>query len=418
VFGVFEMITIESDRHGMRNSPAATLLLTTICALILSGILVAGLWPFRSPKNEVTWLSSGSGLRLGDYGSLFSAGGFNTSNSTDRASLEIWLEPSIIDDSGTILSFYPAGRRSSSFALRQSLDDVALLRKNLSKTRSTRSVRIYADHVFHHGQLVFLTISSGEQGTSIYVNGRLVRTSRDFRFFDQDLTGQLVIGNSAETTDTWSGQLKGLAIYDQELTTGRVTEHYQSWLGRGRPVVSAPDRAVALYLFNEGTGEIVRNQVDAATDLVIPERFFVLHEPFLEPPWNEYYPGWHYWKDIGVNIAGFIPLGFFFCAYFSLVRRVEHPIALIIALGFAVSLTIEVLQAFLPTRNSGTTDLITNTFGTATGAILCVRAIKQGWFPRLGISVCPSIDGRIEDLQLEVSNPTRVERSESICQSN
>ncbi len=33
---------------------------------------------------------------------------------------------------------------------------------------------------------------------------------------------------------------------------------------------------IALYLFNEGTGNVVHNQIDSATDLTIPERFFVL----------------------------------------------------------------------------------------------------------------------------------------------
>jgi glycopeptide antibiotics resistance protein len=159
-----------------------------------------------------------------------------------------------------------------------------------------------------------------------------------------------------------------------------------------------------LYLFNEGSGDIVRNQADSATDLIIPEHFFVLHEPFLERPWNEYFPGWSYWKDIGINIAGFIPLGFIFFAYFSLVRSIEHPATVTIAFGFAVSLTIEVLQAFLPTRNSGTTDLITNTFGTVLGVTLCTWSMKHYWWAHAGISIDSSIRDSIgkrkADLQL------------------
>jgi glycopeptide antibiotics resistance protein len=126
---------------------------------------------------------------------------------------------------------------------------------------------------------------------------------------------------------------------------------------------------VALYRFDEGGGNVVHNHVTSATDLIIPERFFVLHEQFLERPWDEFRNDRSYWKEVGINVAGFIPLGFFFCAYFSLVRRAEYPAAVTIVLGFAVSLTIEVLQAFLPTRDSGMTDLITNTFGTAAGVM-------------------------------------------------
>ena len=68
-------------------------------------------------------------------------------------------------------------------------------------------------------------------------------------------------------------------------------------------------------------GNVVHNQVDPATDLLIPERFFVLHEQFLERPWNEITPGWHYWKNVAINIVGFTPLGFFFYAYFCRAER-------------------------------------------------------------------------------------------------
>jgi glycopeptide antibiotics resistance protein len=138
----------------------------------------------------------------------------------------------------------------------------------------------------------------------------------------------------------------------------------------------------------------------SAPDLLIRERFFVLDKWFLEPFWKEFRPGWSYWKDVGINIAGFVPLGFFFCLYLSLIRRVEHPALVTIPVGFSVSLVIEVLQAFLPTRDSGTTDLITNTFGTALGVILFGWSVRHNWLTRVGISIDFSAGETRENFQL------------------
>src|SRR5208282_2698617 len=140
--------------------------------------------------------------------------------------------------------------------------------------------------------------------------------------------------------------------------------------------------AVALYLFNERRGSVVHNQVDPATDLLIPEHYFVLRAPFLLPAWDEYYPGWGYWRNLSINVGGFIPLGFVFCAYFSKIKR---PVLASIFLGFTVSLSIEVLQAFLPTRDSGTTDIITNTLGSAIGAWFCSCSAVQAMLTRVGL---------------------------------
>ena len=105
--------------------------------------------------------------------------------------------------------------------------------------------------------------------------------------------------------------MKGLAVYDRELSAVEVSQSFVDWTEGSQLDSVKSENLVARYHFDEGNGNIVHNQVNSATDLLIPERFFVLH-----------------------------------------------------ALGFAVSLTIEVLQSFLPTRDSGMTDLITNTFGT------------------------------------------------------
>jgi VanZ like family/Concanavalin A-like lectin/glucanases superfamily len=365
------------------------MLLEAICACVLLGILVAGLWPFHAPRNEVSWLSQGNGLLFGKHGSIVSANAFDMRSRADSScSLEIWVEPSRVKSSGTILAFYWPTSRVVPFALRQSLGDLKLERRSYDK--SAKKARLYVDDVFSRLKPVFFTISSGETGTAIYVDGILVKKSANFRLSSQDLTGQLVIGNAPATTDSWSGQVKGLALYDRELPAVEVLQHFADWTGGSatskQPDLVRSERVVASYLFNEGKANVAHNQVDSGPKLLIPERFFVLRKQFLERPWDEFRSDWSYWKDVGINIAGFLPLGFFFSAYFSAIGKIKRATWLTIALGFAVSLTIEVLQAFLPSRDSGMTDLITNTFGTALGAILCAWSVKHNWFARAGVA--------------------------------
>jgi hypothetical protein len=377
---------IESDLRGMGSS-VPTLLLKAICAAVLSGILLAGLWPFHSPKNDVSWLNRENGLLLGKYGSLVSAGTFETNRSqTDSScSIEVWLEPDRVNASGTILAFYWMASRIAPFSLRQSLGDLVLQRN--SQGPPTKKARIYVNDVFSRVRPVFITISSGATGTTVYLNGILVKGAPTFRFSGQDLTGQLVVGNAPQTSHNWSGQIKGLAVYDRELAAGEVSQHFADWTTNRQAQQAAIESLVASYLFDEGKGNVVHNHADPATNLLIPERFFVLRQQFLERPWDEFRSDWNYWKDVGINIGGFIPLGFFLRAYFSAIRKVKRATWLTVTLGFSVSLTIEVLQAFLPTRNSGTTDLITNTFGTALGAVLCAWSMKYNWFARADIAI-------------------------------
>jgi hypothetical protein len=177
----------------------------------------------------------------------------------------------------------------------------------------------------------------------------------------------------------WQGQLRGLAIYNRELTPAEVLQHYVDWTTNQVTKIKNEGPA-ALYLCNEGIGTVVHSQMNSANDLHIPDRYFVLHAPFLELPWDEFELSWSYCKDVLINIGGFVPLGFFFCSYFSLVRRLDRTLLATIVLGAVVSCAIEVLQVFLPTRNSGMTDIITNTLGTSFGAILYRCQLIRGFF--------------------------------------
>lgn len=346
------------------------MLLRVACICILCGILVAGLWPFHAPHNNVHWLDGGSVLKIAKYGSIVSAGEFASpgGEADNPCSLEIWLAAGRASASGSILAFYRPDAHKSPFALRQSRSVLSIESLFKGQRQNGSRTKVYVDNFFSHPKLVLITLSSNLAGTSVYADGAFVKTLPNFRFSPQDLTGRLILGNSPSSTYEWSGELKGLAIYERSMEPAEITEHYREWISGNAPKPSTG--AIALYRFDEGGGNRIHNQVNAATDLTIPPRFFILDEQFLERPWKEFRNDWHYWKDVAVNIAGFVPLGLLFFAYFSTVGKVRNPLVLAIFFGFSISLIIEVGQAFLPTRNSGMTDLITNTLGTAVGALL------------------------------------------------
>lgn len=384
------------EAKPLASGLTSQVLLRIVCVLVLCGVLVAGLWPFHAPKNEVSWLRSGNGLLFGDHGSIVSADAFRANESKGEApcSLEIWLQPVQVSYSGTILAFYSPGSRVIPFALRQSSGGLALERTTGDQLHRAKKAKMYVGDVFGQQKPVLFTISSDESGTTIYADAALVTKSPEVKFSRRDLTGQVIIGNAPEATHNWSGQLKGFAIYDHELAADELVRHSTNW--KNKPAeITEYGGVVALYLFNEGKGSVVHNQVDSTTDLLIPERFFLLHEQFLKRPWDEFYPGRHYWENVGINIAGFTPLGFFFSAYFSASGKIRAT-WLTIAVGFAVSITVEVLQAFLPTRDSGMTDVITNTLGTALGATLWTWAARHISL-RAGIPIDSSISEERKD---------------------
>jgi VanZ family protein len=352
-----------------------------LCVSVLCGILVAGLVPFQRPRNAVTWLGNENGLRFGTYGTIWSSGTFKRAAGQDSpsCSLELWLEPGRTNASNTLLSFYTP-ENPLQFSLHQYRANLILRREIRGGLHRAEGIGI--EGVFRQIKRVFITITSGTQNTSIYIDGALAESFPRFRF-GENCTGQLVVGTSPLVNDRWLGQLLGLAIYGRELTQAQVLEHYDTWTSEGRPQLSGNEQAMAIYLFNERAGNIIHNVVRPGIDLYIPERFSLLHQKFLEPFWKEFKPGRKYLKDVLLNIAGFIPLGFVFCAYWSSVRPIKHAGLTTVLLGLTVSLTIEILQSYLPTRDSGTTDLITNTFGTFIGVRLSASKIAQAFLAQI-----------------------------------
>jgi hypothetical protein len=358
------------------------LLTGAICICILVVILIAGLWPFLPQKNDVEWLQGENGIRFGHRGIVVSTRPLRGDSPGGPCALEIYLRPGRASGSGTIVALDDNPDPKYVFALRQFDASLAVQRPALDARGNLVRQWWRAGSVFEKGRSVLLTIASVRGRTTLYVDGVPASVSSDFGLTVADLTGRVILGSSANQ-DSWHGDILGLAIYDVDLSPSEVVEHAGRWL-RGQPPAANSDHAPSvLYKFDEHSGNVVHDHGAARNSLMIRQRFFVLHPAFLEPVWKPFrsrWDGWKtrgYWSDMGINIVGFIPFGFFFALWFSLAPGIARPRLTALLLGFAISVAIETVQYFLPTRDSSMTDLLNNTIGTALGVALCRPVLAQ-----------------------------------------
>ena len=142
---------------------------------------------------------------------------------------------------------------------------------------------------------------------------------------------------------------------------------------------------MALYLFDEGGGPRAEDTSRNRHHVIIPEIYQAVHRQILIPPWKDLaYDGPDY-QDIVVNVLGFMPFGFCFFFHYQQSRphRRAKNILLVIVVGSAISLAIELTQAWLPNRDSSMIDVITNIAGTFLGAVLALPFGRKVITPEL-----------------------------------
>jgi hypothetical protein len=321
----------------------------------------------------VSWLAEQDGLRFGENAVIVSSGLFDTPDSSKKSfcSFEILLQPArgYLNSSGTILAFYTPDNPLQ-FRLMQYLEGLFVRRDFRDERNRLQTAEIEIEHAFRSGEKVLFTLTLGPAGTSAYMNGVLMDGFPHFGLTCKNFSGQLVVGNSPSTYSPWQGELLGLAIYNEKLTSEQVMRHEAMWTQKRSLEDLTDDGVVAAYSFGERFGKIIHSRVGTSPNLYIPETFRILHKKFLAPPWEEFSLDLSYVVNISINIGGFIPFGFFFCAYLTEKRQCNRAAITAIVLGAIISVTIEILQGFIPSRSSGATDIITNTFGTSLGVVL------------------------------------------------
>jgi VanZ family protein len=239
------------------------------------------------------------------------------------------------------------------------------------------------NNAFFIGQRRFLTITSDKNNTTVYLDGRRVKKYRNYsliRSRKQASAWRIVIGNDPSGRKPWTGKIHGLAIYNHSLSPEQVGKHFDKWRNKSALSLLEEKDIYALYPMNEKSGQLIHNAASNHYHLSIPDKFKILKKSYLKLSGNALELNGSSLRDMRINILGFIPLGYLLIVTIysnkSSWSSSWRLIFLAIFGGTVVSLFIEILQAYLPTRNSSLSDLIFNTFGTALGVILASMYIK------------------------------------------
>ena len=334
-------------------------LLRLVCIAILFGYLVAGLWPFNfAPENRASLLNGA--ISFSPPSVAWTARPVDFANSR-AITIELLLEPQYVTSQenrrilalhdGTLPENLLLAQWKSELLLRARFAGAAAGRLQYREFRVATALR--------PGARLWVAITSDAAGTSVYLEGILAERYPNLILRPEMLRGRFVLGDTPQGNRGWAGKLYGLAIYGRSLTSAEVRRDCDLWT-RGNPHALLGARGLAvLYFFDQTGTREVGDHSPARNSLVIPATSRPLQRPVLQSLWkNSYNP-----MDLAINVAGFVPFGFFYFLY-----RKRNLFWTLLAAAL-ISLTIELLQVYLPTRASQTTDLVTNIAGALLGAL-------------------------------------------------
>jgi VanZ like protein/concanavalin A-like lectin/glucanase superfamily protein len=357
-------------------------LLGGVCFLLLLGLLGFGLWPFNFfEKNRVTWLPDRNGIHFDGYGQIYNTVSGNmpgeiAPDGKGSVTVELWVRPwQKKYPHFSSIFFVDHPDKSKNFAIIQSGPDLLVQAPFVDRDSHTSFRRIWIDDACAKGEPRFVTLTSGADGSNLYLEGVFQKHS-PFTLTSDSLFGRLLLGHPPLGHQPWTGDILGVAIYGKTLNANDVSQHYKAWQDHNTADLSKHSEVAALYIFDERSGSVVHSRAGSAPDLFIPKSFSPLHPTILS---YEFEFDRAELADVLINIFGFAPFGFFLCAYLRSGKTLTGTKAILwaILLGGVTSLAIELLQVYLPSRDSSLLDVIDNILGTALGAFLFTWIAKK-----------------------------------------
>lgn len=351
-----------------------------LLAFVLLVTLIAGLDPkgYRF-RNEVAWIAPGPGLRFGKFGGVHTAP-FLTSGEAaalNRAGFSMETAFSLDRNTGGgyrfLVSFHAVEDRCQLVVGQWREQIIVMNGDDYSHRRGLP--RIAADTSKCTTGNVLLTITTGPGGTRLYLNGRESAVDPDLHLTlpVEQKNGRLIVGNSVHAGNPWRGDVLGFALYPRVLSPDQVLRHLSEWASQNSFSSGQLHDPFVLYAFDEGSGGTARDASAHHADIEIPSRLVALGRRAFAPITRDINNMESFVKDVTVNVLGFIPFGFLLASLLRTSLRSNWKLALVTtAAGFLLSFVIELIQAWMPSRDSSLLDLLMNTTGTLLGTLIVV----------------------------------------------
>lgn len=337
-------------------------------------LLIIGLWPFNFLQLNKVSQDSAHGLRLTPPATVYTSNHFRKLLGLREFSILLNLSSDFFGSNGyaRILS-YSLDDGCANFMIGQWEDGLVF---KLRASGRPDLVHFETEGVLKKGEKGCIAIIFNGEKLLLYHNGKIKNEKKTgpLSFANWDGSYPLVIGSEANGSFPWKGNIYSIRIFERAI----LPEEIERFSLPGSPQRDG-DIPLIDYSFDAGGAVIKDGGKGQPADLVIPKLFKPYKRAFLERP-SSLKEIWRNIGDILINLFGFMPLGFLLSGYLNL-RSWSGKSAFVVSLfiGASISLTIEVLQAFLPTRDSSMLDLIANTFGTAIGSF--AYKIKMEYSP-------------------------------------
>ena len=359
--------------------------LVSLSVVILFGVLFFGLMPKDFYfSNDVTWITEQPGIRFGRYGIAYTDPikelMKNDDSKTNGFSIEIVLKPASYHKHGAnfILGLHNE-KDSDQLLMWQWLSSIIVMNgDDYDHKRKTKRIAVKLASV--HPNKRFITITTGTDGTDIYLDGIVIHKKKDMILkIPEGEKTRLILGNSVYGSHGWKGDIYGLAFYRKILSDHDVEIHFDQWFKNQKFMFLQKYKPAVLYSFDEKGGRSVFDHAGGNLDLKIPSMMQILEKRILPLKRGRFNFDSGFIKDTIINFAGFMPLGFVFIATFVKAGGFfeRHGTLITVILCLTASLTIEVFQAWIPSRSSDCLDLILNTLGALLG-LMTYRFLMMG----------------------------------------